>query len=122
MLAYLPAERAAVDVGALSQSPTTVSAVNAAEVVDEPIAVSLADCIAAATALSEQAPLATSDPALAATLRAAGGDVTALPDTEGALASLPMAAAGHTAAPGRPGGCREHTLTGAYWRRGTASG
>jgi PIN domain nuclease of toxin-antitoxin system len=46
-------------------------------------AVSLADCIAAATALACQQPLATSDPALAEVLRAEGGKVHALPDSRG---------------------------------------
>lgn len=49
------------------------------------MAVSLADCVAAATALTEQLPLATSDPALASLLRAEGGKVHGLPDTAGRL-------------------------------------
>jgi predicted nucleic acid-binding protein len=48
-------------------------------------AVSLADCIAAATALDINEPLATSDPALAAVLRTEGGRVRALADSSGNL-------------------------------------
>ena len=44
-------------------------------------AVSLADCVAAATALESRSPLATSDPALAKVTRAEGGDVYPLPDS-----------------------------------------
>lgn len=51
----------------------------------ERMAVSLADCIAAATALTAPAPLATSDPALAAMVRDEGGAVHALPDSSGRL-------------------------------------
>lgn len=46
-------------------------------------AVSLADCVAAATALDYGRPLATSDPALAALARAEGGTVHGLPDSSG---------------------------------------
>jgi predicted nucleic acid-binding protein len=46
-------------------------------------AVSLADCLAAAAALSEERPLATSDPALAAVVRSEGGTVHALSDSTG---------------------------------------
>lgn len=46
-------------------------------------AVSLADCAAAATALAESLSLATADPALAALVRAEGGQITALPDSSG---------------------------------------
>jgi predicted nucleic acid-binding protein len=49
----------------------------------ERMAVSLADCVAAATALSEELPLATADPPLADLVRAEGGAVHALPDTAG---------------------------------------
>lgn len=49
------------------------------------MAVSLADCIAAAMALSNQRPLATADPALAALVRAEGGEIHALPDNQGRL-------------------------------------
>lgn len=48
-------------------------------------AVSLADCVAAATALALSRPLATSDPALAALVRDEGGEVHALPDSAGRL-------------------------------------
>lgn len=47
--------------------------------------VSLADCVAAVTALGEKLPLATSDPALVAVMRAEGGDVHALPDSKGVI-------------------------------------
>jgi len=47
-------------------------------------AVSLADCIAAATAVQLGEPLATSDPHLAALARAEAVSVVALPDTSGA--------------------------------------
>jgi predicted nucleic acid-binding protein len=46
-------------------------------------AVSLADCIAVSAALASHRPLATCDPALAAVLRAEGGEVHALPDSKG---------------------------------------
>jgi PIN domain nuclease of toxin-antitoxin system len=46
-------------------------------------AVSLADCVAASAALDGQRPLATADPALAAVLRAEGGEVHPLPDSKG---------------------------------------
>jgi PIN domain nuclease of toxin-antitoxin system len=49
------------------------------------MAVSLADCVAAATALDRRRPLATSDPALAALIRAEGGLVHGLPDSKGQL-------------------------------------
>lgn len=49
----------------------------------ERAAVSLADCVAASAALASQRPLATADPALAAVLRAEGGEVNALPDSKG---------------------------------------
>jgi PIN domain nuclease of toxin-antitoxin system len=45
--------------------------------------VSMADCVAAATALSEKLPLATADPALVAVMRGEGGDVYELPDSRG---------------------------------------
>lgn len=51
----------------------------------ERMAVSLADCVAAATALSMGRALATADPALAALVRAEGGDVHGLPDSKGQL-------------------------------------
>ncbi len=46
-------------------------------------AVSLADCTAAATALSLDVPLATADPALATVVRREGGVVSGLPDSQG---------------------------------------
>lgn len=46
-------------------------------------AVSLADCIAAATALTSNQPLATSDPALATLVRAEGGHIHSLTDSQG---------------------------------------
>lgn len=48
---------------------------------DRPL--SMADCIALATALTERDALATSDPALAAVARAEGCRVVALPDSRG---------------------------------------
>ncbi|MFZ0835593.1 MAG: PIN domain-containing protein [Mycobacterium sp.] len=45
--------------------------------------VSLADCIAAATALDRRQPLATSDPALAELVRAEAGEIRGLPDSTG---------------------------------------
>lgn len=48
-------------------------------------AVSLADCVAAATALSTGWPLATADPPLARLVRAERGEIHALPDTAGRL-------------------------------------
>jgi predicted nucleic acid-binding protein len=50
--------------------------------VDAPI--SLADCIALATARSVEDPLATTDPVLAAAARRIGVDVIGLPDSRGA--------------------------------------
>lgn len=49
------------------------------------MAVSLADCVAAATALSTGFPLATADLPLARLTRAEGGEIHALPDTAGRL-------------------------------------
>jgi PIN domain nuclease of toxin-antitoxin system len=46
-------------------------------------AISLADCIALATALRLRAALATADPALAAAARRAGAELLALPDSQG---------------------------------------
>ncbi|MGH3712103.1 MAG: PIN domain-containing protein [Micromonosporaceae bacterium] len=133
LVAYLRGEAAANEVAALLRTPTTLSAANAAEVLDQltrvygrdaddvhadlallanagmelaPVtadiglfagrlrarhyhrqhmAVSLADCIAAATALSEQQSLATADPALAALLRTEGGKIHGLADSSGRL-------------------------------------
>lgn len=133
VLAYLRDETAAESVAELLQSPTMLSAVNAAEVVDqlvrvhghdpddvqadlgllshagmelcevsaelgmlagrlrarhdhrERMAVSLADCIAGATALSGGLPLATADPALASMIIAEGGRLHPLLDTAGRL-------------------------------------
>ena len=44
---------------------------------------SLADCLAAATALAQGAELATADAPLAAVIRAEGGSVAPLPDSTG---------------------------------------
>lgn len=49
------------------------------------MAISLADCVAAASALSGGRHLATADPALAAMMRAEGDDLHALPDSAGRL-------------------------------------
>lgn len=49
------------------------------------MAVSLADCVAAAAALTQRQNLATSDPSLAAMVRAEGGNVHRLPDNAGRL-------------------------------------
>jgi hypothetical protein len=49
------------------------------------MAVSLADCIAAATTLDLDESLATSDPALAAVVRAEGGRVRGLADSSGRM-------------------------------------
>jgi PIN domain nuclease of toxin-antitoxin system len=46
-------------------------------------AISLADCVAASAALAARQPLATADPALAAILRAEGGEIHSLPDSRG---------------------------------------
>ena len=48
-------------------------------------AVSLADCICVATAISLDTDLATTDSALAAVARAAGVEVIALPDSAGVI-------------------------------------
>lgn len=133
VLAYLRDEAAADAVGELLTEPTLLTAVNAAELLDQLVrvynrdaddvhadlallahigvqlgavsaevgmlagrlrtrhyhrlrmAVSLADCVAAAAALSAGWPLATADPALATLVRVEGGDVRALPDTSGRL-------------------------------------
>lgn len=129
VLAYLRDEPAAEAIGELLSAPTTLSAVNATEVIDQMVrvygrdpddvhadlvllsyvgmqlipvstdvgvaagrlrarhhhrertAVSLADCVAAATALFIEKPLATSDPPLAQLVRAEAGTVHALPDS-----------------------------------------
>jgi PIN domain nuclease of toxin-antitoxin system len=131
VLAYLRDEHAAGEVGELLAEPTVLTAVNAAEVLDqlvrvygcdaddvhadlamlahagmrlgdisaevgmlagrlrarhyhrEHMAVSLADCVAAAAALSAGRPLATADPPLARLIRAEGGEIHALPDSKG---------------------------------------
>ncbi len=49
----------------------------------ERMAVSLADCVAAATALTSHLQLATSDPALASLVRSEGGEICALADSSG---------------------------------------
>ena len=49
----------------------------------ERCAVSLADCVAAATAIMNDRPLATADPALAGVLRAERGEVVGVPDSNG---------------------------------------
>lgn len=49
----------------------------------ERYAVSLADCVASATAIMHGRPLATADPALAALLRAEHGKIIGLPDSNG---------------------------------------
>lgn len=133
VLAFLRDEPAAGAVADLLRRPTTLSAVNATEVVDQLVrvfgrdpddvqadlallehsglhlapvsaeigilagrlrarhyhrdrmAVSLADCVAAATALSAARSLATADPALAALMRTEAGTVHALPDSAGRL-------------------------------------
>ncbi len=86
VLAYLRGEPCAGQVAGLLREPTGLTAVNAAEVVDQLLAgrlrarhyernttaVSLADCIAAATALTRAHPLATADPALATVIRQEG--------------------------------------------------
>lgn len=133
VLAYLRDEAAAELVTELLRSPTVLTAVNAAEVIDqlvrvygrdpddvhadlallshagmhlspvsvevgqlagrlrarhyhrEAMAVSLADCVAAATAVSTGRPLATADLALAAMIRAERVSLHALPDSAGRL-------------------------------------
>ncbi|MGL5931044.1 MAG: PIN domain-containing protein [Dermatophilaceae bacterium] len=50
----------------------------------ERCAVSLADCMAAASALGRQRPLATADPALAAIVRAEGGTIVPIASSSGA--------------------------------------
>lgn len=47
--------------------------------------ISLADCVALATARTLEQPLATSDPALVAVARSEGGEVIGLPDSAGRL-------------------------------------
>lgn len=49
----------------------------------ERLAVSMADCIATATAVAHDLPLATSDGSLATLLTSEGGRVVALPDSRG---------------------------------------
>lgn len=133
VVAYLRNEPAAEDVTGLLRRPTTLSAVNATEVIDQLVrvfgrdaddvhadlailsqagmeivsltpavgadagrlrarhyhrehcAVSLADCVAGATALDRGLALATSDPALATVIRVEGGEVYGLPDSKGQL-------------------------------------
>ena len=131
VVALVREEQAAEQVAEILRSPTVLTSVNAAEVVDRLVrrygrnaddvetdlhllsisgmemvpvtvergleaarlrarhddrrdaAISLADCVAAATALHLGEPIATADPALAAMVRAEGGTVTALPDSHG---------------------------------------
>jgi PIN domain nuclease of toxin-antitoxin system len=131
VIAYLRGEACADEVAGLLREPTILTAVNAAEVVDQLVrvfgrdpdvvhadlvllasdgmtvqpvsaewgleagrlrsrhyhrqrrAVSLADCVAAVTALAGERPLATSDSALAAVVRDEGGRVHALPGSDG---------------------------------------
>ncbi len=131
LLAFLRGEPCADEVSVLLRRPSTLSAVNATEIVDQLVrvyhrdpddvhadlallandhlelapvtaelglhagrlrakhyhreraAVSLADCVAAATALTTGVSIATSDPALAAVVRAEGGEVHPLPDSNG---------------------------------------
>lgn len=133
VVAFFRAETAADEVAELLRQPTILSAVNAAEVIDqlvrvygreaddvhadlallandglaiEPVTVqvglhaghlraryyhrermpvSMADCVAAATAFSYRRPLVTSDPALADLVRAEHGQVHGLPDSNGRL-------------------------------------
>lgn len=131
VIAYLRGETCADEVAKLLREPTVLTAVNAAEVVDQLVrvfgsdpddvhadlallasngmtvrsvpaelgleagrlrarhyhrerrAVSLADCVAAAAALAERRPLATSDAPLAAVVREEGGRVHPLPASDG---------------------------------------
>lgn len=131
VIAYLRDERCADEVADLLQAPTVLTAVNAAEVLDQLVrvygrdpddvhadlallahagmqiasvrvdhgllaarlrarhyhrkhcAINLADCLAAAAALPEQIPIATSDPALASVIRAEGGKIHPLSDGNG---------------------------------------
>lgn len=131
VIAYLRGETCADEVTALLREPSILTAVNAAEVVDQLVrvfgrdpddvhadlallaragmtvqlvsaelgleagrlrarhyhgqrrAVSLADCVAAAAALTQHRPLATSDPGLAAVVRDEGGVVQSLPSSDG---------------------------------------
>lgn len=131
VLAFLRGERCADQVAGLLRESTLVTAVNAAEVLDQLVrvysrdpddvhadlsllsdagmqilpvsadlalsagrlraqhyhrkrcAVSLTDCVAIAAALGAKRPLATSDAALAAVLRAEGGQVVPLADSRG---------------------------------------
>lgn len=133
VVALMRDERAAEMVAEIVRSPTTLTAVNAAEVIDRLVrrygrdaddvemdlrlltvggmemvavtvergleagrlrtqhydrngsSVSLADCVAAATALRQDVPIATADRALAAMVRAEGGEVTGLPDSTGRM-------------------------------------
>lgn len=73
-----------MDVGPLdSASAVLAGLLRARHYHRESGAVSPADCVAAATALQADRPLATADPALAVIVRAEGGDVIALPDRRG---------------------------------------
>ncbi len=133
VLAYLRDEPAAAAVETVLSTPTVMTVVNAAEVVDQMIRVfgrdtdavhadlamlvhsgltlvpvgahegllagqlratyyhrrscpvSLADCVAAACALSNEWTLATADPPLAELMRAEGGQVLPLADSSGRL-------------------------------------
>lgn len=133
VVALLRGEPAADLVAEIARSPTTLTAVNAAEVLDRLVrrcgrnvddvemdlqllrvsgtemvpvtvalgleagrlrtrhqerdeaSISLADCIAAAMAPDLGQPIAMADRALAAMVRAEGGAVTALPDSEGQM-------------------------------------
>lgn len=131
VLAFLRGEPCADEVAALLREPTVLTAVNAAEVLDQLVrvysrdpddvhadlalltdagmqiapvlpdlalaagrlraryyhrvrcAVSLADCVAAAAATTDERALATCDAALAAVVRGEGGTIHVLPDSRG---------------------------------------
>lgn len=81
MLAHTGMELAAVSAG----TGVLAGRLRARHYHRERMAVSLADCVAAAAALSTECALATSDPALASLVRAEGGGVHSPPDTAGRL-------------------------------------
>jgi PIN domain nuclease of toxin-antitoxin system len=81
MLAHTGMELAAVS----AESGMLAGQLRARHYHRERMAVSLADCVAAAVALSTGRPLATADPPLAQLLRAENGELHPLPDSTGRL-------------------------------------
>jgi PIN domain nuclease of toxin-antitoxin system len=77
---------AGMDVAVLDATTATLAGrLRARHYHRERCAVSLADCVASATAIMHDRPLATADPALAELLRMEHGKIVGLPDSNGHL-------------------------------------